>query len=149
MSARMTGKNQYRCHFCNKICTKSRKAEEYSKHAHWHYCKNCSAACTKKSVTIHYAVGPCNRIKGIQFSVSDEDDKRCSYNMEINYKKKQTRIFRYELHKDPMKDRISSFLYIALRPFFTSKDIVTLDKIVNDITPENVMDKMNMYILFS
>jgi len=149
MSARMTGRNEYRCHFCNKTCKKGRKAEEYSKHAMWHYCENCPSTCTKNPVNIYYAVGPCSKIKGIQFSVPDKDDKRNSYNMEISYKEKQTRIFRHELYKDPIEDRISSFLYIQSRPYYTSKDIIILDKIINDVTTKNVMDKMKMYILFS
>jgi len=142
MSARMTGRNEYRCHFCNKVCKKGKKAEEYSKHARWHYCSNCP-------IEVYYAVGPCSRIKAIQFAVPDEDDKRNSYRMEINYKKSQTKISRYELHKDPMEGRPSAFLYIPMRPYYTNKNIVTLEKCVNDVTPQNAMDKMNMYILFS
>lgn len=140
----MTSHNQYRCHFCNKICKKIGKAKGYSKYAFWHLCSNCP---NKPS----FAVGPASKIKGILFSVPIPKDNRWendeNYQLETNYKTKQTKISiitkKYYHHTSRVGDRWYSEVCNRTR------NLLTLDNCVNNITPQNVLDKIKMYLLFS
>ena len=72
--------------------------------------------------------------------------------MEINYKTQQTRIYMVESNvKGWYPDPTNTYLTWRehWRNNYKETDILTLKKCVNDVTPENVMDKMKMYILFS
>lgn len=133
---KMTGRNEYRCHFCNKLCQKCGKAEGYTKYAQWHYCNNCPAE-------VWFAVGPTSKIKGMTLSVKDKEDKE--YRMEINYKTKRTKIYQMVSTQEAVWG-LHDVEYVKK---YVRKDILTLDKCVNDVTPENVMEKIKMYILFS
>jgi hypothetical protein len=135
----------YRCHFCKEICGKDDRALEYSKHSRWYRCDNCP-------IQIAYAVGPTSQVKGILFSIKDKDNKNKSLRMEINYKTKQTRIYMVEMnikgwHPDPTNTYLR--WTESWKKSYNETDIITLKKCVNDVTPENALDKINMYILFS
>lgn len=90
-----------------------------------------------------------SRVKGILFSVPDREDKNKYFRMEINYKTKQTKIYKFESNVKGWFPEGVAQQYLTWRTGFKQTDIMTLEKCVNDVTPENVMDKMNMYILFS
>jgi hypothetical protein len=169
---RMTGHNQYRCHFCEKMCRKTnQKCPEFSKHARYHRCETCD---------VYFAIGPACRVQGARFAVFDPNNKDNIYTITVNYKKKKTKIHYLEKHKyqrmyDHNIDMTAMYGYqfvitgcgTKLPPgttFTTAsgqtftipdpsgfhiKELLTLDKAVKDITPKNALEKIKMYILFS
>jgi len=72
--------------------------------------------------------------------------------MEINYKNQRTRIFTLESKVGAWRPDPTN-TYLSWKETWNADDketdVITLKKCVNEVTPENVMDKMNMYILFS
>jgi hypothetical protein len=166
---RMNGKNQYRCHFCEKICERPlvSKCPEFGKYARWHGCWKCN---------VMYAVGPKCTIRGVQFWTADpKSSEGSSYQMLIDFKNKKTKIDHYEAREteytftggslylspgdkiiigsDPTNEHIvtsvSNGSYKAKRKEYLFTNVLKLDKALNGITPKNVYEKIKMYILFS
>lgn len=157
----MDGKNQYRCHFCMKMCKPlQEKCPEFSKHARWHYCRNCDT---------HFAVGPKCTLQGVQFGVADPKTEKNIYHMLINFKRNKTRIDYMDWTDELDITLTGTGLVLVPGTTYTItsrnggswtytvppkwrhkvKPIITLDKAVKGVTPKNALDKIKMYILFS
>ena len=163
----MTGHNQYRCHFCEKMCRNTnQKCPEFSKHARYHRCETCDA---------YYAIGPAARVQGARFAVFDPNNEENIYTITVNYKQKKTKIHYLEKCKYNRSIDTSAFngykfiitgggTYPPGTTFTTTsgqtftipypngfyiKELLVLDKAVKDITPKNALEKIKMYILFS
>jgi hypothetical protein len=163
---RMNGKNQYRCHFCNKMCRPlNTKCPQFSKHARWHFCETCD---------VHFAVGPKCVVRGIKFQIADLKSEGSMYRMIIDFKNKKTIIDHYEFREteytftgsysfrpgdtviigsDPTNKHVvtsvSNDSFNAKRKEYLFTNVLKLDKSLNSITPKNVYEKIKMYILFS
>lgn len=158
---RMNGKNQYRCHFCEKMCKPlNQKCPEYSKHTRMHYCTFCD---------VHFAVGPKCRVHGAHFAAMDPKTEKNIYSLKINYKDNKTQIDYLEWTDQPDTTVISGWWPVVPGTTYTIasasgqtwtwtvppkhrhivKPIMTLDKALKDINPNNVYEKIKMYILFS
>ncbi len=137
---RMNGRNQYRCHFCNNMCGKPRNAscKELSKHACWHTCWDCC---------VSYAVGPKISLKGMKFWQSDPKEPKDFYQMLINYKNKNTIISHFKEYHYPAYYEYPNHK-IGKKEYRYNK-LLELAKPLSNINPENLLDKIKMYILFS
>lgn len=135
------------------------KAKGFSKHARWHYCKTCD---------VHFAIGPKCVVHGIQFGVADPKTERNIYHMLIDCKHNTTRIDYLEWTEEPEIVLTGGYTVVPGTTYnITSsngstwtwtvppkrrhiiKPVVTLNKSLTGITPENVYEKIKMYILFS
>jgi|SRR6185369_6786922 len=125
----MNGFNQYLCDFCQQPCRRSTGAKEYGKHARWQRCLSCK---------VSYAISLTGQVKCRIFRGPGEDE---FYQLRINYKENISTIC--FLKKD-------SWMYNNRKQTtYNSTQIVTLDHCIKDISPQNVQDKIKLYILFS
>lgn len=156
----MNNKNQAKCPYCHKFCKKVQGlCVGYGKYAKWQECPECK---TK------FAVGPKATLKGAKYKVLDPRNDDAYYTMEINYKNNTTWIYHYRRpdyqlttasQLTPGNYSVSSvtpgktynFAFTGGRLIWSHSEqsVVKLEKAVKDITPENVSDKIKMYILFS
>lgn len=155
------GKNQYRCHFCQKMCRVSGRAGKYGKYARWQCCQQCKG--------VYFAVGPKSRLKAIHFHVVHPKQEDSFYTLEIDYKDNESRI-EYWSPPNHTITFASSLLQLSGGSYtvrgtnksFTfgvsagkiiwdpePEHLLTLPKCLKDITPKNVYEKIKMYILFS
>lgn len=164
---RMNGKNQYRCHFCEKLCAPPvAKCLEFGKHCRWQRCNRCD---------VSFAVGPKCTVRGMRFIVSDPKKDKSFYQLLINFKEQKTKIDYYDARvaeyaftgggtfiypgakivvgSDQTNvytvTSVQNNMYKASRKEYLFKNILNLDKAPTHITPENVLEKIKMYILFS
>lgn len=154
------GKNQYRCHFCQKMCKVSGRAGKYGKYARWQICKCCPGT--------YFAVGPKARLKGIHFHIPNPKREDSHYTLEIDYKNNQTRIDYWVPPDFTFTGGIignlsgGSYTIRYANKTFTfgvtankivwdpqPERLITLPKCLKDITPKNVYDRMMMYVIFS
>ena len=164
------GYNQYRCHFCEKMCRNTnQKCSEFSKHARWHHCDTCD---------VFFAIGPASRVQGARFAAFDPNNEENIYTLTVNYKKKKTKINYLEKYKYNRSIDVSAisgnatgnivvtgighlppgctfrtssgqtFVVPPIKDYYI-KELLSLDKAVKDVTPQNALDKIKMYILFS
>lgn len=156
----MNGKNQAKCPYCHKFCKKVEGlCVGYGKHAKWQQCPQCK---TK------FAVGPKCTLRGARYKVPNPKEEDTYYIMDVNYKANHTWIYYYSRpeyklstseglvpgHYSVMSTtpgQTYGFCYTGGRIKWnhSEKSIVKLEKAIKDITPENVYDKIKMYILFS
>jgi hypothetical protein len=155
------GKNQYRCHFCQKMCKVSDRAGKYGKYARWQHCSKCK--------DVFFAVGPAARLKAVHFHVPNPKQEDSYYTLEIDYKANETRI---DYWSPPTQNLTftgsllnltgGSYTVRGANKSFTfgvsagkivwdpqPDRILTLNKPLKDINPKNVYEKIKMYILFS
>lgn len=155
----MNGKNQAKCPYCNKFCKKtSNTCVGYGKYAKWQECPECK---TK------FAVGPKATLKGARYKVLDPKNDDAYYVMEVNYKQNWTWIYHYARpdYQLTTNSQLGPGSYVMtgasgfthfevssggrIKWAHSEKSILKLEKAVKDVTPENVYDKIKMYILFS
>lgn len=136
----MNGKNQYRCHFCNKICGAPRdnRCKEFGKYARWQTCWDCR---------VSYAVGPKISLKGLKLWQSDPNKPKNFYQMLIDFKHKNTTIGYFEEYTYPSYYGYPN--HSVKGKEYHYKKLLELSKPLININPENFLEKIKMYILFS
>lgn len=129
---RMNGKNQYICHFCGRACIKPADdscPKEFGKFSRWQVCWNCK---------VSYAVGPKVNLKGIKLWQYDPRKPRNFYQVFVNYKTNKTEI-NYMEEKTLSPDN---------RTYMSFKRLIEFEHPVR-FTPDNLLDKIKTYLLFS
>ena len=162
-------KNQYRCHFCQRMCRQTEHAGGYGKNAHWYSCKFCR--------NVFFAAGPKNRLEAIHYHI--DKNKESYYTLEIDYRKNETRLDYWSLPDIEAASpsitggniticggtlQLSSGTYyiggtgqtfsFTVKGSTTIWDkipqrVITFSKCLDNLTPKNVNEKLKMYILFS
>jgi hypothetical protein len=136
----MNGKNQYRCHFCNKICGNPRndRCKEFGKYARWQSCWNCE---------VSYAIGPKISLKAIKLWKHDPNEPKNFYQMLIDYKHKNTIISYFPKYVYPAYYEYPNYPFRGQE--YRYQKLLDLSKPLNNITPNNLLEKIKMYLLFS
>lgn len=127
----MNGFNQYICDFCQQPCRRFASAKQYGNKFKWQKCQTCP-------IEILYAVHPTGIIRAIMFNITNKGN---IYQLIINKKSEKTEINYLKPYSVSYNGQPKTHYY--------HETLLTLDSCVNGVTPQNVLEKIKLYILFS